>query len=394
MKKSFLLCLIAACGSDSNSETPPDAGAPAPLYAIESLVFDEQGSTSYVSLIGSLAVQPIVELADAREFPGYAPADPLGGKIIVGSGEEPVLTRYAVDGAGGWTEEARVSFASYASSSLEASLYVGADKAYAPFESTNFVVWNPASFTVVKELGAPAELPLVDGELKAHRGYGHELRGTTIFQPYYWADASFHRYSAGSKISVIDTATDQVSALLDVPCPHLHITSQDADGNLYFSNGQGSIAPAVLDASQPKNCFAKIAAGAASVAAEDVVHFADLADGREGSNFFHVADGIGFFNVYHAERDPTPDPTDFAAIDYSSSYHLWTLDLDTMQAAPMEGIDYAGGQYVAFRIDGEMIVAIPSGDYSTTAVYAITPAGKAEKRFDVEGWAFKMFRVR
>jgi hypothetical protein len=107
-----------------------------------------------------------------------------------------------------------------------------------------------------------------------------------------------------------------------------------------------------------------------------------------------VGDGIGFFNVYHAERDGITAETPHETVDYSSSYHLWTLDLATMEAKIMEGIDFAGGQFVAFRLDGETIVAIPAPDYTSTAVYAIGPDARAEKRFDVQGWAFKIFRVR
>ncbi len=60
----------------------------------------------------------------------------------------------------------------------------------------------------------------------------------------------------------------------------------------------------------------------------------------------------------------------------------------------MDGIDYAGGQFVAFRIDERSYVAIPTADYASTAVYEVFSSGRAEKRFDVQGWAFKMFRVR
>jgi len=79
---------------------------------------------------------------------------------------------------------------------------------------------------------------------------------------------------------------------------------------------------------------------------------------------------------------------------YSSSYHLWTLDLTTMTAKIMDGIDFTGGQYVAFHLGERVFIAVPKGDYSSTAIYEVTAAGAAERKFDVQGWAFKMLKVR
>ncbi|MET0386984.1 MAG: hypothetical protein ABW321_13545 [Polyangiales bacterium] len=64
------------------------------------------------------------------------------------------------------------------------------------------------------------------------------------------------------------------------------------------------------------------------------------------------------------------------------------------EAKLMEGIDFSGGQPVAFPIDGRLWLGIPAADYSETAIYEVLPDGRAEKRFDVEGWAYKLFKVR
>lgn len=385
--------LPAACDGDGGDGGPPSVGD-GPVYVVESLIFGEQGRSSYIALLPSLESQPRVLLETAREFPEYAHADSLDGLIVVGSGEAPTLTGYTISDRGEWLEEQTISFARYSSLALAASVFVSPDKAYVPFEGTNHVTWNPATFTLGVEVGAPSGIPLTRGDLAVSRGYAHALRGDTLFQPYYWADESFHVYSPVSQVSVIDTASDVVESVVDVPCPHLHLTTQDEEGNIYFSNGQGSIAAAVLDPDQPGNCFARINAGATTLDESSIVYFRDLTEGREGSNFFYIGDGVGFFNVYHAERDDITPETEFADIDFSASYHLWILDTRTMEARVMDGIDYAGGQFVAFRIDERSYVAIPTADYASTAVYEVFSSGRAEKRFDVQGWAFKMFRVR
>jgi hypothetical protein len=384
---------LVACGEDSKNGSASDDAA-APLYVVESLIFGDEGRASYVSLLPALAKRDKVLLKDAREFAEYAPADAHGGKIIVGSGEGPTLTRFGVSEQGVWSEEETISFASYMSEPLDASVYVSASKAYVPFDRTNHLIWNPETFEIMAELGAPESIPLTRDTLKIWRGYSHVLRGDTMFQPYYWADESFHAYSQISQISVIDTATDKVKAVLDAPCPHLHIASQDEAGNIYLSNGQGSIAAAVLDPEQPRNCVVRIKAGEERIDEAFTMSFADLAEGREGSNFFHVADNLVLFNVYHGERDKLGPDAEFADVDFSANYHIWTYDLETKEAKLMPGLDYGGGQFVAFRIDGRVFLTIPAADYSNTQVFEALPDGTAEKLFDVEGWAFKMFRAR
>jgi hypothetical protein len=150
----------------------------------------------------------------------------------------------------------------------------------------------------------------------------------------------------------------------------------------------------VLNPDHPRNCFARSDAGSTAIGESSVVYFKDLTEGREGSNLLHVSGDLFVFNVYHAELDDITPETEFAAVDYSPNYHLWTLDRATMKAAMTEGIGFSGGQVTAYRIDDITYVAIPDASYSTTAVYKISDKGAAEKLFDVQGWAFKMFRVR
>ena len=82
-----------------------------------------------------------------------------------------------------------------------------------------------------------------------------------------------------------------------------------------------------------------------------------------------------------------------SVINYSANYHLWTFDLKTKTAKIADGVDYKGGQYVLFKIDGRAFVAIPAGDYSKTEIFEMVD-GAIVKRFDVQAWMFNMFRVR
>lgn len=392
----FAFAALSACGDDGSG-----AGSfgtqNEDTYAVVSLTWTvETGSMSYVNLVRTLDAQPSLTLATAREFAGYAPVDASRGYVFVGSGEAPTLQRFGVSDDGAWSESAAIGFNAFASTSLTGSVYVSSGKAYAPLGDGNHVLWNPEAMTVIGELGIPSELPATLEGLSLWKGYGHELSAGLVYEPYYYATAGYDAFATHSRISVIDTDDDAHLAVIDAPCPHLHITSQDEAGNVYMSNGNFSVPSAVAYPSQPANCMVRIQRGEATLDPTFTRTFKELTDGREGSNLFYIDDDVALFNVYHAERDTLPaDPgLAFAAIKSSSSYHLWTLNTKTGEAAIMDGVDFGGGQYTAFRIDGRVLVAIPSGDLSTTAVYEMSAHAPARKLFDVQGWAFKIFRVR
>jgi hypothetical protein len=384
-----------ASAADSGSAEPSEGAAP--RYIIESMITSDSDRASYVAVLPTLDRSETVEFSDAREFASYAPADPWKGSLLVNDGQTPKVTQYELDDQGAWVEGPTLLFSAQTSLPLERNIAVAGDKAYVPFDRNNFIAWNPDTFEKGVELGPPAELPQQrddDRDLQVNRGYSFELRGSTLFQPYYYADPTFNVFSRESKISVIDTKADKVMKVLTAPCPHLHITTRDKAGNIYLSNGMGSIPAAITSGGKLHNCFVKIPAGSAEIDPAATTDFRDLTDGREGSNLYVISDKLALFNVYHAERDSLGDEPDFDDVDNSANYHLWTLDLETMQAKIMDGIDYSGGQTVVFPIDDRVFVTVPAADYSSTEVYEVSAEGSAKKLFDVNGWAFKMFRLR
>jgi hypothetical protein len=394
--QTLILALLTYGCSDEAVRLPPPDGQTyeQPLYAIQSLTFGDQGSSTYVILQPDLAAGPDITLDDAREFAEFAPGEVVDGRVVIASGEAPSLSVFSVSDTGAWLEGGTLSLASFTSEALAANVPVSARKVYVPFDVTNHVTYDAETLELGTEVGAPSDIPLTRDGLDATRGYAHALRGSTLFQPYYFADALFDTYSETSSVAVIDVATDTLLPSFDVPCPHLHITTQDDRGNVYLSNGVLSVAGALLTPGHAHNCFARINAGENVVDPSSITQFRDLAGGREGSNLFYIGGGRALFNVYHAERDDLSGSDAFDVVNASNSYHLWTLDLATGEAAMLEGIDFSGGQVVTFRIDGRTLVTIPAGDYSSTQFYEVPENGPAQKLFDVEAWAYKVFRVR
>lgn len=394
------LCSVCGCAGDK-ADTPQGSSGSAnsgePVFAIESMVIAQgegQNSASYVLLTHSLETQEAFTLDSALEIPGYAPVDSVGGRLYAGSGDGPTLTAYDVSEDLGWSEvPPPLSFGNFTSTSLEGQVLVDTTHAFVALNDKNYVSWNPSTLSIGTSLPLSNSIPSKRGALSVQRGYGHETVGNSIYQPYYWSDATYQSYSLESQIAVLDAASSKFTTVMDAPCPHLHITTADEDGNLYFSNGVASIASAVLDPDQPRNCMVRVNPGKSEIDPAFTIDFKDLAQGREGSNFFYIGKGVGFFNVYHAEREDKSDPA-YADVMYSGNYHLWMLDLTTMSAKIMDGIDFTGGQFVAFHLAGRVFVAVPNSNYTSTAVYEVLATGTAEKRFDVQGWAFKMLQVR
>lgn len=371
-------------------DTGPTTGTK-PLYGLNVNVFTDTSRTTYITLLDSLETQADVTLAQGREFAGYAAAAVAGGKLFVNDGETPKVTRFAIADDKTWTEEAPIGFSNFTQASVGDSIFVSDTVAYAPFDAFSYVTWNPATATIGAELPDPTGIPLQRDGLNVTRGFARMASGKLAYQSFYWTDASYAQMHRTSQVGILSTETNQWVGTPEVACPHLHVGSVDDGGNVYFSNGQYSIVAAVLDAQAPRNCMVRLNAGATTVDPTYPVYFKDLAGGREGSNFFYSGDGKGFFNAYHPERETAPLTAQL--VQYSANYHLWRVDLATKQAEPMPGIDYAGGQYSAFRLDGRVFVAIPAADYSSTTIWEVTAAG-AEKRFVTQGWTFNIFRIR
>ncbi len=356
----------------------------------------DDGSKSYVILLPNLGVQPDVTLEGGREFGGFSPADVHDGKVIVGSGEAASSSVFELDEDLTWDELGSVGFSNYTSEAISANVSVSSNKIYTPIQVVDFLTWDPNSFELGQVVSAPDTLLSFaeSSDLLVRRGYSTELRGDTLFQPYYFSDDAYGAF-AGCRKSASSTRKTTLSPTCSTSIARTCTSRRRTrTATSTSSNGQYSIAPAVLTPDHPKNCFVRINAGETTVDPDSLTYFADIAEGREGSNFFPISGDLALFNVYHAERDELTEDSELSVVSYSANYHLWTYNLTTHESAPMEGIDYAGGQFVAYRIDGKVYLTVPKGDYSETAVYGISNAGKATKLFDVEGWGFKLLKVR
>lgn len=380
---------LAACGEEK--EVLPQEGR----YVIATSIFGDAGSATYVSNLISLDVQSI-DLGKATEHPGFATIGTAGGKLFVGDGAAPVISRYGFGDDGRLEKEGSLSFGprGLQTAPLYFNTFVDAEIAYVQHEQSKRVFWNPEALELVGAAGVetPGLEPTLNGlQLTSAFDRGIAVRDGLVFHPYYWTDANYYAFAPTSKIAVYAVDGSLVE-LLEAPCPGIDFVTSDEEGNLYFSNWVFSAAAPVLDASAPTTCAVRIQRGEHTIDEGWTRDLGELVDGRQTAAFRYLGGGVGVVAVFHEERIELSEDTQPSEITSASNWRLWTVHLGTGASAPVEGLEWMAGGYYAFRIDGRTFLLLPSADYSTTTVYELSD-GRAAALFETPGWAYQLLKI-
>jgi hypothetical protein len=406
---SSCLALVSAvaCGSADSDTTlvgalSPAAAEPAApseagdLFPTSSVVFGEQGETTYVNVLDTLAGQGPDPRA-AVELAGWADLWVHGGKVFVADGEAPVLTRYAVNAAGNLLEEGRISFQNFgaALTTFTNQLFVGESKAYwFNNPGREVVIWDPVALATVRTFALP-ELPDRGGQLLAGPSADRSsvVRGNRAFVPFYWANWDEYALSEDSVILVFDTERDTVIDVISVPCPEINFASVDDQGTIYFSNWGFSAVPAVLD-ERAQACAVRILAGSDTLDPSWSLKFADVTEGREASALRWLGDGQALLTVFHDERaEIGPDVDRFALTD-SANWRLWMVDLDSRSAAPLETLGWHAPGLYGVQLRDQTFLFVPSSDYASTTTYRFSLDGAAAPLWQSTGWQTRLFDLK
>lgn len=386
----------------SNAAEAGADGEPSPAlerrFVTSSVVFSDEGQTSYVSVLGSLT-DGAPDPSQAQEFAGWADLWVNGGRVFVADGESPEVGRYRVDVELKLEEEGRVSFLNYGgdTAAFWAELFVSKSKAYwFNTAERQIVVWDPEALEIASSFDF--DLPALEdqsGMMLAGPSADRSsiVRGTRAYVPFYWANWDSYAISEDSVVLVLDTESNEVLDVLDVPCPEINFASLDTDGTIYFSNWGFSAVPSVVDGKRSA-CAVRILEGSDTLDAEWSLTFADATAGREASALRALGDGSALITVLHDERLEITADVDRYALTDSSNWRLWKVDLTTFQAEPLDTIGWhAPGLYGA-RLGGDSFLFVPSADYATTTTYRFSPDGSAEKLWESTGWQTRLFELR
>jgi hypothetical protein len=390
-----LLGVIATgCGNDTSTDEGGGRGAHA--FPTTSIVFGEDSSiTTYLSLLPSLDSQD-VDYDKAREFPGWADLWVHGGGLFVTDGEAPALTRFSMGDDGDLEEGNRISFANHGADTAAfwRNVFVSATKAYLFIpDAREVVIWDPEAL----EITGTFALPELDdrGPRKAYVTIdrGAVVRDDRLYVTVGWGDWENYSLADDSAILVIDTKRDKVLDTLPVSCPDLNVATSDDRGNLYFSNWVYGITPVLFERGA-HTCAVRIKAGQDVVDEDWSLTFADVTDGREAAALRFIGDGKALMSVFYEEQVELDAEVDRAAVVDSASWRFWTLDLETLEAAELEDIDWHGGGYYSTRIEDQSMLFVPSGDYSSTTAYELFSDGRLEERWEAMGWVTRLFALR
>jgi hypothetical protein len=386
---------LFACGVD---EAPDDANDADPLYAVMYEVYDDVGSTSYLSLLDSLDIEE-VDLGRAREFGGgRAFIQSYEGKLFVGDAEAPTVTRYSIAEDGELVPEGSISFANYGLDRGQFDAwnvsFIHPEKAYLlDFKEATTIIWNPTTMEIVGDIPAPHEF---------HReGYSFEstpgaLRDGLLFRTVSWVNYDDAEYSTDFLLAVYDVENDEIIEFVEetrCPVPG-NLVHHDEAGNIYFSNWVWPVAGAVMRGA-PSPCVLRINAGEQRFDPNWTLSYADIADGRDGAMFTYLEDGQALSAIFYDERtsfDETTDPWGYVG---SLNWRIWNVDIDARTGAPLDGLGFNGGAFTPVRFDGRLFLMIPGGEEENwaTQIHEVVD-GRASPRVKLPGWSYQFVKLR
>ena len=118
-----------------------------------------------------------------------------------------------------------------------------------------------------------------------------------------------------------------------------------------------------------------------------------MTGGREAAALRLMGGGKALMTVFHHERvEIAPEADRFALVE-SANWRLWTLDLATLQAAPLEALGWHTFGLYSARLDGQTLLSVPGAKYASTATYSLAPDGTAERRWESVGWQTRLFKL-
>jgi hypothetical protein len=393
-----LLCISAACDDTETGETSGSGAAVESLYAVpaERLSEDFSSSTSYVPLVESLDVD-VIGLDKAREVVGRASVMTVGKWLFIAGTTEPRADRYEVQDDGSLVEAGSISFANYGVPEFFYIDYIGnvtisETKAYAFNRSDgSHIVWNPTTLEITGEIEAP-EIPLDRGTLES----AAIVRGNRLYRTFGFVDYTAWAFSTDVQyLAVYDTESDELIDLIEETrcAPAYSRPFVDESNDLYFSGWVWTAAEAVLN-DAPKNCALRIRDGEETFDADWQLTYADdLTDGREGGILRYMGNGQALLDVLHHEEEDLDGDISSKELSESSSWRLWSVDLEKKTGAPVEGLDFKAAGYQDVRVGDRTFLMVPNDDYSETTGYEVVD-GEASRVFRIPGSSYNIVQVR
>jgi hypothetical protein len=380
---------LASCGDSGDTEAVEDA-----QYVVASRVFSSDGSmvNSYFELTPSLEVGFDLHGDNAIEVGGSAKlfSLPEYDWLAIGDGEQPVITRYAVED-GELVAGESVSLSSFGVDSLWDTLYpVSADKVYYPDRANGqLIIINPREMIVegTIDLGETVR----DGYLALY-SYSAIKRGDKLLFSVGWFDWDTDRVGDDTGLVVIDTKRDRVERFdVDERCGGVTTPVTVATGDTYYVSSALAAAADVIGRPSSKPCALRILKGKDTF---DDSYALDLNEVSDGAPVGEPIPGDKNEIVLRAldEDELEGEPAESWEVTSQLAWSWWRWDVATGESSRIEELPLSTSDVVWFQVDGRTIGSQTEADYSSTTLLDMS-ATPPETLLTVHGFASGVARV-
>jgi hypothetical protein len=391
------------CGDDGSPTPAAGPAATGPLYVVSHSVFTEKATTSYLTVVDSLAPGPSVNLAASLEFGGGARAYGPEGKsvVYVTSSENGTMTEVAFGPDGAPQVGRVVSFANLGISNTTGGNvhhFVSPTKAYFVSQAAlQIVIWNPEAMEIIGTIALDVEAARMSP-------------GTTFYfypRPIVVGDrlvlianqADDNEFDGPPVVSVVDMTTDRLaSSTLETRCHALLQSAVDSQGHRYFASSQLAAAAHFLFPDRaPAPCMVRMRGGETAL---DPGWSRNVTQELGTRLWTGITPGAGGKLYLQSIAENAAEVVGAAAmLDHYkvSSAKPWSWHAQGAGDAsptPAEGAGFLSAPplFAAIPVDGRAYVSV--WDQTDTTLVDVTSHEAPQRGLEVPGFAYNVVRIR
>jgi hypothetical protein len=394
---------LSACGEDGTTvNAPGEVSRPAadaaagPLFLIQTRTFSPEGTTGLLIPTPSLD-EPIDESrAIEQSGGGVLYAAPGIGAFLIGSGEEPTITRYEIAANGAISPGASLSFANEG----VVYLYAGSVTFVSPTQAYYFdldqlqaIAFDPTAMAItgrVSLAGAEREGFFTSFGVPVLRPDGIYFTGQWYREP------DWDRVPEGSLLVHLDTETNEVTMTPDARCTSMLSSLTTASGDTYwFSDMFNAFARLTRGPGNGfPDCALVLRAGQSQFDPDWQLDTGARTGGSPSVAILKGGDTEMWFRVLDPALAGLAATSSYDEYDTAPAWQWYLLDVTSDAPAvrsdrrPPSSMG-ALGMYV----DGRSFTTIENADYSQTTLLELTERDFVE-RLTVRGVIDEVVRVR
>jgi hypothetical protein len=386
-----------AKGELGDAEVAPPDSPITKLYAVLSTISGDTNSSSYVSLVPSLAEGEVRNLEKSVELSGARYMFGVDGKpSLYVLDDSASLTRYDLSEDNTLVKGPVLSFAAYGvtTGSTEGSVFFVSDtKAYLLDDvSLQAVIWDPSKMLASKSIDLSG---LRRDMWTTYFDYLPKRRGDQLVLAAYYLDESFSTSLREVTAAIIDLNTDQARLLSDKRCGGFSTSVLTNAGDIYFASDPylGALHRLGGEAASPAGCILRIVNGQEVFDPSYFAEVTSLAAGFGGG----IVPGPGnsaFLRIYNEQIVPIGPSTSAFDVYANASWQFWRIELGSSQRGTPTTLAPGAGTVRVFNLDGRSYATNAGADYSTTSLVDMSQPEGPREGVRVPGIVAGLVRVR